>query len=513
MRVKSTRRKFIVGGAALGAIGAIGLPGCTDDQKKTLGQATSSATAGGSLRDIGHIVILMQENRSFDHYFGTMSGVRGFSDPDALNGGAVFSQRGYAPAAHGQLRPFRLRQEPPADDGQTIRDIAHTWTIQHQSWGNGTMESFVSAHVAGDGPADGPLTMGYYTRADLPFYYALADAFTVCDSYHCSVLGPTDSNRVMAWSGTIDPDGAAGGPVLVTHGVDRLSDYGKLRWETMPERLLQAGVSWKVYNDGEGLLAFNPLPYFKPYIHLDSAKGLELTQRALTPTYPHGFVSDVKSGKLPEVSWIVPPPAQCEHPASPPQNGEALVSQVLATLTSNPDVWARTVLLVIYDENGGFFDHVPPPVPPAGTDGEYLTMSPLPAEAGGFAGPVGLGFRTPCLVISPFTAGGYTYSGVLDHTSVLRLIEARFGVQAPNISSWRRSVTGDFTGVLQLSRAPDKTVPSLPAPAVLGNSQDIAKAVLDALSGKPATEGNTYPIPPANPMPAQDTSPARPKIG
>lgn len=82
----------------------------------------------------------MQENRSFDHYFGTMSGVRGFSDPDAPNGSAVFSQRGYAPAAHGQLRPFRLRQEPPADEGQTFHDIAHTWTIQHQSWDNGTTE-------------------------------------------------------------------------------------------------------------------------------------------------------------------------------------------------------------------------------------------------------------------------------------------------------------------------------------------------------------------------------------
>jgi phospholipase C len=281
----------------------------------------------------------------------------------------------------------------------------------------------------------------------------------------------------------------------------------------MPERLLQAGVSWKVYNDGEGLLAFNPLPYFKPYAHLDSVEGIELAKRALTPTYPNGFASDVKSGSLPAVAWIVPPPAQCEHPASPPQNGEALVSQVLATLNSNPDVWARTVLLVIYDENGGFFDHVPPPTPPAGTDGEYLTMKPLPADAGGFAGPVGLGFRTPCLVISPFTTGGYKYSGVLDHTSVLRLIEARFGVAAPNISAWRRSVTGDFTGALQLGRAPGTTVPSLPAPKTIGNSQDIAKAVLDALSGKPASDGNTYPIPAVNARPVQDASPARPAVG
>jgi phospholipase C len=194
-----------VGGSALGAVGALGLSGCTDAQKKVLGQATSSSAPGGGLRDIGHIVVLMQENRSFDHYFGTMSGVRGFSDPDALDDGTVFSQRGYSSTATGRLRPFRLRQEPPKDDGQTIFDIAHTWEIQHRSWNDGAMDSFVSAHVAGDGPAHGPLTMGYYARADLPFYYALADAFTVCDAYHCSVLGPTDSNRVMAWSGSIDP--------------------------------------------------------------------------------------------------------------------------------------------------------------------------------------------------------------------------------------------------------------------------------------------------------------------
>jgi phospholipase C len=315
----------------------------------------------------------------------------------------------------------------------------------------------------------------------------------------------------MAWSGTIDPDGTAGGPVLVTRGTDRLQYYGKLRWETMPERLLEAGVSWKVYNDPVGLLAFNPLPYFSAYAHAGSPKGLALAERALAPQYPQAFADDVRAGTLPEVSWIVPPLNQCEHPASPPENGEYLVSQVLSTLVSNPEVWARTVLLVTYDENGGFFDHVPPVTAPPGTAGEHITVSPLPANAGGIAGPVGLGFRVPALVISPFARGGYQYSGTLDHTSVLRLIEARFGVEAPNISAWRRQATGDLTGALQVGRVPNGSVPRLPGTSLLGDSATIGRAVLDALSGQP-DGGNAYAVPAANPQPAQETQPARPAV-
>jgi Phosphoesterase family len=183
-------------------------------------------------------------------------------------------------------------------------------------------------------------------------------------------------------------------------------------WQTMPEALLAAGVSWKVYNDPLALLALSPLPYFKAYNDPLSLTGIELIAKALTPTYPGDFKADVASGSLPAVSWIMSPLAECEHPAAPPEYGEYLVHQVLATLVSNPQVRAHTVLFVVYDENGGFFDHVPPPTAPAGTAGEYLTT--LPLAAGGIAGPIGLGFRTPCLVISPFSRGGYLYSGVLD---------------------------------------------------------------------------------------------------
>jgi phospholipase C len=467
---------MVGGAAALGAAAAVragaGTPGAiTGSQARLLDKVTAATSSNASLSDVKHIVILMQENRSFDHYFGTLSGVRGFSDPGVLanpKGGTVFDQYGYQPGtgvdAGGYLQPFNLLNDPPAENGSDTNDIDHSWTGQHASWNNGAMDSFVASHLAADGDANGPVTMGYFTRSELPFYYALADAFTICDNYHCSVLGPTDPNRLMAMSASIDPAGTAGGPVLTTAS-NRIGMTGTLNWKTMPEALLEAGVSWKVYNDPTGLAGLGVLSYFKNFANPLSLTGIELIARGLTPTYPGNFAADVASGTLPSVSWITPNLAMCEHPAAPPEWGEYLVQQILDTLVSNPGVWAQTVFLVVYDENGGFFDHVPPVTPKAGTAGEYLTGT-LPSSAGGVAGPIGLGFRTPCLVISPFSAGGYKYSGVLDHTSTLRLIESRFGVAVPNLTAWRRGATGDFTGALNLTAPPATAVPSLPATSI-----------------------------------------------
>ena len=515
-RSSATRRSFMIGGAAA-AIGAAAVSrgrsgGMTDDQVRLVDKLTATAaTTAASLSDIKHIVILMQENRSFDHYFGTLSGTAGFSDPDALPG--VFDQHGYQPgagvSASGYTQPFNLQNHPPTENGYDTNDIDHSWAGQHNSWNGGKMDSFITSHLATDGNANGPVTMGYYTRGELPFYYALADAFTICDAYHCSVLGPTDPNRVMAISGTLDPAGAHGGPVITTAS-DRIGMTGKLNWKTMPEALLKAGVSWKVYGDPTGRLGLDVLPYFKNYINPFSLTGIQLIAKGITPTYPGTFQSDVKNGSLPSVSWILPPLAECEHPAAPPEWGEYLVQQILGTLVSNPSVWAQTVFIVNYDENGGFFDHVPPAVPAPGTAGEYLTGT-LPSAAGGIAGPVGLGFRTPALVVSPFSAGGYKYSGVLDHTSTLRLIETRFGVTVPNLSAWRRSATGDFTGALNLTSAPVTAVPTLPATTLTGNATVIEEAVLNALTGT-LDVGIDYPLPAANVMPAQETAPVRPPV-
>jgi phospholipase C len=515
-----SRRVFIAGTAAVGLGAAIAeshAGRASAAQSRLIDKALAASTSNASLGDIKHVVILMQENRSFDHYFGTMSGVRGFSDPAVLQqtvGGGqypVFDQFGFQPGvgvdAGGYTQPFHLLNDPPLENGETTNDIAHDWGTQHASWNGGAMDAFMTAHLSSDGATNGPVTMGYYTSADLAFYYALANAFTVCDGYFCSVLGPTDPNRLMGMSAWIDPDGTNGGPVVETFS-DRIAEYGALSWETMPEALLKAGVSWKVYNDPTGLLGLSPLPYFANYNNPFSITGIELIARALTPTYPGTFASDVASGSLPSVSWIIPPLAECEHPAAPPEYGEYLVQQILNTLVSNPDVWAQTVFLVIYDENGGFFDHVPPATAPAGTAGEYLTT--LPSAADGIAGPIGLGFRTPCLVISPFSAGGYRYSGVLDHTSTLRLIETRFGVTVPNLSAWRRGVTGDFTGALNFTAPPATAVPALPATS-LGDTTVAEEAVLNALAGS-LDVGIPYPLPSANSMPSQDTSPARPPV-
>jgi phospholipase C len=184
------------------------------------------------------------------------------------------------------------------------------------------------------------------------------------------------------------------------------------------------------------------------------------------------------------------------------------VQTVLDTLTSNPEVWAHTVFILTYDENGGFFDHVAPPVPPPGTEGEYLTVSPLPAAADGIVGPVGLGFRVPCLVVSPFSRGGYLSSETFDHTSTLRLLETLFGVPVPNLSAWRRSVTGDLTGTLALGRAPNDSVPTLPTASLVVPLVD-EQVVLNALTGT-FDDGVPYPPPTSNSMPTQETSPARP---
>jgi phospholipase C len=518
-----TRRSFIAGGAAVGLGAAIAGAGAgraaaaTSAQSRLIDKALAASASNASLSDVKHIVILMQENRSFDHYFGMMSGVRGFSDPGVLQqtvGGVqypVFDQFGYQPGvgvdAGGYMQPFNLLNDPPLENGETTNDIDHSWGGMHACWNNGAMDSFITSHLNTDGATNGPVTMGYYNSSELAFYYALADAFTVCDGYFHSVLGPTDPNRLMGMSASIDPNGTNGGPVVVTF-TDRVAEYGQLSWETMPEALLKAGVSWKVYNDPTGLLGLSPLPYFAKYDDPFSITGLELIAKALTPTYPGSFNSDVASGSLPSVSWIIPPLAECEHPAAPPEYGEYLVQQILNTLVSNPDVWAQTVFIVMYDESGGFFDHVPPVTAPAGTADEYLTV--LPAAADGIAGPIGLGFRTPCLVISPFSAGGYLYSGVLDHTSTLRLIETRFGVTVPNLSAWRRSVTGDFTGALNFTAPPTTAVPSLPATS-LGDTTVAEEAVLNALAGT-LDVGIPYPLPTSNSMPSQATSPERPLV-
>jgi phospholipase C len=461
----------------------------------------------GSFDDIEHIVLLMQENRSFDHYFGTLSGVRGFDDASA-----AFSQYGYSPGVgqtpDGFLNPFRLNTTRGASlDGVAINDPTHDWAPQHQSWNGGAMDQWVKTHIEADGPLNGPATMGYYTRADIPVHYALADAFTVCDHYFSSVMGPTDPNRLYWISGTLDPDGQHGGPLLYTP----TSKPGPpiYSWKTYPEALEEAGVSWKVYQDqsvevlSERFLS-GMLERFKAF---SGDESNPLHAKGIKTRYPHDFEHDVRHNTLPQVSWIVPSLLTCEHPALPAAFGAVGIIQVLDILTSNREVWEKTALIVAYDENGGLFDHVAPPTPPPGTPGEFVTV-PLDAVHGaeGVSGPIGLGFRVPAMVISPYSRGGLVASETFDHTSQLRLIERRFGVPVPNLTSWRRAAVGDLTSAFDFIDPDRPKRPRLPSPD-LGAVRALIEGNVNILLGF-KDRAKPYVIPP-NSMPVQEAWPPR----
>ncbi|MEV0038357.1 phosphocholine-specific phospholipase C [Streptomyces sp. NPDC050804] len=407
----------------------------------------------GTIQDVDHIVVLMQENRSFDHYFGSLKGVRGFGDPrpvTPVDGRSVWHQSDGTK----DVLPYH----PDAEDlgMQFIAGLDHDWAGGHQAWNQGRYDQWI--------PAKSPGTMAYLKREDIPFHYALADAFTVCDAYHCSFIGATDPNRYYMWTGHTGNDGKGGGPVL---GNDELG-YG---WTTYPERLEEAGVSWKIYQDtGDGLDAAggwgwiddayrgnygdNSLLYFDNY--RNAKPGDALYEKARTGTDAKngdGFFdilkADVKAGKLPKISWIAAPEAFSEHPNWPANYGAWYISQVLDALTSNPEVWSRTALFITYDENDGYFDHVVPPYPPAsaaqGASTVDTSLDHFPGDSRHAAGPYGLGQRVPMLVVSPWSTGGYVCSEVFDHTSIIRFMERRFGVREPNISPWRRAVCGDLT--------------------------------------------------------------------
>ncbi|MFD7342242.1 phosphocholine-specific phospholipase C [Streptomyces violascens] len=439
---------------------------------QSIARAASIPAAGstGTIQDVEHIVVLMQENRSFDHYFGSLKGVRGFGDPRPVtlpSGKSVFHQVGGGK----EVLPFR----PKADNLglQFIQDLNHDWTGSHKAFNNGKYDQWV--------PAKTSTTMAYLTREDIPFHYALADTFTICDAYHCSFIGSTDPNRYYMWTGYTGNDNTGGGPVL---GNDE-KGYG---WTTYPERLEQAGVSWKIYQDtGDGLDAAggwgwisdayrgnygdNSLLYFNNY--RNAKPGDPLYDKARTGTNAKngdGFFdilkADVKAGALPKVSWIAAPEAFTEHPNWPANYGAWYISQVLDALTSNPAVWAKTALFITYDENDGFFDHVIPPFVPSGASQGLSTVATAPDYFPGnisyAAGPYGLGQRVPMLVVSPWSTGGYTCSETFDHTSIIRFMESRFGVHEPNISPWRRAICGDLTSAFDFSRT-NSSAPSLPS--------------------------------------------------
>lgn len=407
----------------------------------------------GKLDDIEHFVILMQENRSFDQFFGTFPGVVGFDDQRNRQ---AFSQPGYTGTGSqkGELLPFHFNGAEPI--GQCVPDPTHDWIPQHQSRNRGRNNQFYNSHAAPqyDGAA-APGVMGYYRQSDIPVHWQIAKQYTLCDHYHCSVLGPTQPNRSYAISAWLGQDGQGGGPVLETV-FNSEGFIGDFTWKTMPERLSNKGITWKSYTQPGGQFD-NIFTCFSSFKNDPALNAL-----GIKPVYPDDFVDDIDSGNLPQVSFIQVSFNESEHAAFPPALGEFAMSGVLNAIWSRPELWRKTAVIINYDENGGFFDHVAPPIPKKGTAGEYLTMADLPAVAGGIRGPVGLGFRVPCMVVSPWSRGGLISSKTFDHTSVLRMLETRFGVRVPNLSKWRRRNTEDLSEAFNFAAKPDFSVPHLP---------------------------------------------------
>ncbi len=483
MTAGTTRRRFLAAGAQAAAASA--LPASI-----ARAAAIPADVRSGTIADAAHVVILMQENRSFDHYFGTLKGVRGFGDPLTAPlpaGRSVWAQE----AADGRLvAPFHLSTKAHFEL-MRVAGTPHSWPDAQAAWDQGRMHRWAAAKTE--------RAMGHYTREDLAFQFALAENFTICDAYHCAVHTGTNTNRLFLWTGTNDASGTLGGPAI-GNSHDELAEKGghpdSYRWTTYPERLQAAGIDWRIYQDMADNFTDNPLVGFAAY--REAKPGSPLHQRALSTHGLDQLRADVLAGRLPQVSWVIADAKGSEHPApSSPAQGAAYTAAVIDALTANPEVWARTVLIVNFDENDGFFDHVPPPAPPAldptargglagasqvDTGGEYHRVPSVADEKSErpelIGRTYGLGPRVPCYVVSPWSRGGWVNSQIFDHTSVIRFLETRFGVAEPNISTWRRAVCGDLTTAF------DFRSPNRPAAIALPDPRPLA-ARAAALPGQP----------------------------
>ncbi|HYI94233.1 MAG TPA: phospholipase C, phosphocholine-specific, partial [Bryobacteraceae bacterium] len=474
------RRQFLRSASAVAALAT--LPASI---RRAL--AVPAFTKAGAIEDIKHVVILMQENRSFDHYFGTMKGVRGFGDRHPIpleSGKPVWHQSDGVR----EILPFHL--DTKITSALRVPGTPHSFSDSQAAWNQGKFGFWPKFKTQ--------YSMGHYKRDDIPFQFALAEGFTICDAYHCSVTTGTDPNRIVFWSGSnFNPELRARGEnctdadsepnnlrcwvkgALPTPGY--VYQGSAFKWATIPDVLQRAGITWRFYQDPNdnwtgamhGCLAFESF----------RSAGKE------SPQYRNGMshwsleqlAQDVQNDALPQVSWVLPPADWSEHPSrSTPLQGAEFTAQVLNTLTANPEVWSKTVFLLTFDENDGQFDHVPPPaVPSFNRDGSIAGKSTLDLRGEYFAGaegeyvkpedtisgavrPWGLGPRVPLYIISPWSKGGWVNSQVFDHTSVGQFLEKRFGIKIPGISPWHRVVCGDLTSAFDFVSPNDPAFLRLP---------------------------------------------------
>ena len=498
-----SRRDFLKRAAILG-----GLAGASGFMPESVQRAFAIAPDPGTTwLDAEHIVIMMQENRSFDHTLGTLQGVRGFNDPRAIrhaNGNNIFLQTDMAGETYA---PFRL--DIKDTKATWMGSIAHSRNSQVDAWNHGNHNGWIDAKRSHNPDfAHVPLTMGHYTREDLPFHYALADAFTVCDQHYCGAMTSTTPNRSIFFTGTVRDQRAKDSKVYMRN--DQL-ERGGMSWKTFPERLQEAGIDWKFYQneltrttgmteeERQWLANFgcNVLEMFdaykqegpsdlkqrafvtnvadKDYRTLDKFE-FQNNGKAIQMNVPkgdvlHQFRHDVENGKLPTISWLAPPEMFSDHPVAP-WFGGWWISEIVDILTKNPEVWKKTIFIYTYDENDGYFDHAPsfvaadPKNRATGrastgidTAPEYTYVEdelaqgvPLKEARGG---PIGLGYRVPMIIASPWTRGGWVNSQLFEHSSTLQFLETFINrkyhkpVRETNISDWRRVVSGDLTSVFR----------------------------------------------------------------
>jgi len=462
----TSRRRFLqtVASSAGAAAAMTALP---ESIRNALAVPAFSRT--GTIRDVEHIVVFMQENRSFDHYFGSLAGVRGFNDPvphplpsTTLTGNNVW----YQPTSTSKptteyMLPFHMPMATTSSTCISASSFGYTDDLAINN--GGKFNAWNTSRTAGMG-------MGFYNSSDLPFYYALAQNFTICDNNFCSTLTDTNPNRLFLFTGS---NGLSVNYTPVQ--LDDTQPSAGLTWTTYAERLQSAGVSWKVYQESDNF-EDNPLEWFQNFMNASTTSPLYTNGVATVSNIVTAFQSDVTNNTLPTVSWIVAPSTLSEHPDYQPPDGENLTAQLLAALASNPVVYANTVFILNYDENGGFFDHMPSPCPPSAITGGASTVSTAGElttvnESGDTisSSPIGLGYRVPMIIVSPWTVSPVSgspqvCSQLFDHTSVLMFLEQVTGVTEPNISAWRRSVCGNLLSAFNFNGT-NTIWPSLPSTA------------------------------------------------
>lgn len=412
----------------------------------------------GSINDVEHVIIFMQENRAFDHYYGSLKGVRGFND--RAHAGIQATKRGifYQPTDKKDLTKYKLPWHVVSQrTSATCMDAPEMgFEADIKMWNGGKMDSWNTAREQGMG-------MAYFNRDDLPYYYQLADEFTIGDQYYQSTFTATNPNRLFLFSGSNGR--SANQTTNATIPLDDDVPQEGFNWETLGEILERKGVSWKVYQELDNFND-NAFEWFKNYREADKDSPLRIKGTSHVHDLASAFAKDMDENKLPQVSIFVAQTVLSEHSNNHPAAGEDLTARLLVELKKRPEYFKKSAFILNYDEGGQYFDHHWTPNPPRSQEEGLSTVyveDEIVTDRDNVKGraPIGTGFRVPLIIVSPWTRGGHVVSEVFDHTSVLQFLEIRFDIKVKVISDWRRAIAGNLLSAFDFDN-PDYTFPDLP---------------------------------------------------